>query len=217
MRGRKLFDDAARHQPEPAENAGWRTGRLLRPWEHCGNSLRRAIGSAGDVLSSRSSLRKSMPAGESGDPGGSRTPNPQIRSLMLYPVELRGRSVGTAALGCPVEPGSTKESPRIWGGRRESNPQQPEPQSGALPVELLPPQLVDYSNSGRLSVPANRSGVSLGTLAPRHKTQAAQPRLSCRSHSHEFFLWDGRSHCVQRDQPNGEIESGAHRPRHADM
>jgi hypothetical protein len=26
-----------------------------------------------------------------GDPGGSRTPNPQIRSLMLYPVELRGR------------------------------------------------------------------------------------------------------------------------------
>ena len=28
-----------------------------------------------------------------GDPGGSRTPNPQIRSLMLYPVELRGRSL----------------------------------------------------------------------------------------------------------------------------
>ena len=28
---------------------------------------------------------------DSGDPGGSRTPNPQIRSLMLYPVELRGR------------------------------------------------------------------------------------------------------------------------------
>ena len=33
-----------------------------------------------------------MPAGESGDPGGSRTPNPQIRSLMLYPVELRGHN-----------------------------------------------------------------------------------------------------------------------------
>jgi hypothetical protein len=29
-----------------------------------------------------------------GDPGGSRTPNPQIRSLMLYPVELRGRDGG---------------------------------------------------------------------------------------------------------------------------
>jgi hypothetical protein len=31
------------------------------------------------------------PATGHGDPGGSRTPNPQIRSLMLYPVELRGR------------------------------------------------------------------------------------------------------------------------------
>ena len=29
----------------------------------------------------------------------------------------------------------------FWGGRRESNPQRPEPQSGALPVELLPPRL----------------------------------------------------------------------------
>ena len=29
-----------------------------------------------------------------------------------------------------------------WGGRRESNPQRPEPQSGALPVELLPPDLL---------------------------------------------------------------------------
>ena len=29
-----------------------------------------------------------------------------------------------------------------WGGRRESNPQRPEPQSGALPVELLPPSFV---------------------------------------------------------------------------
>src|SRR5436853_52056 len=27
----------------------------------------------------------------------------------------------------------------MWGGRWESNPQRPEPQSGALPVELLPP------------------------------------------------------------------------------
>jgi hypothetical protein len=31
-----------------------------------------------------------------GDPGGSRTPNPQIRSLMLYPVELRGHLVATS-------------------------------------------------------------------------------------------------------------------------
>jgi hypothetical protein len=30
-------------------------------------------------------------AWKAGDPGGSRTPNPQFRRLMLYPVELRGR------------------------------------------------------------------------------------------------------------------------------
>src|SRR5438309_729088 len=34
-------------------------------------------------------------ADSNGDPGGSRTPNPQIRSLMLYPVELRGQHFGT--------------------------------------------------------------------------------------------------------------------------
>ena len=27
----------------------------------------------------------------------------------------------------------------FWGGKRESNPQPSEPQSGALPVELFPP------------------------------------------------------------------------------
>src|ERR1700722_5899935 len=29
---------------------------------------------------------------KNGDPGGARTPNPQFRRLMLYPVELRGRA-----------------------------------------------------------------------------------------------------------------------------
>ena len=35
-----------------------------------------------------------------------------------------------------------------WGGRRGLNPQRPEPQSGALPIELLPPFPCDYSNWG---------------------------------------------------------------------
>src|SRR5207248_10200274 len=35
-----------------------------------------------------------------------------------------------------------------WGGKRESNPQPPEPQSGALPVELFPPQEPNYSKQG---------------------------------------------------------------------
>jgi hypothetical protein len=30
----------------------------------------------------------------------------------------------------------------FWGGKRESNPQPSEPQSGALPVELFPPPQV---------------------------------------------------------------------------
>ena len=34
-----------------------------------------------------------------------------------------------------------------WGGKRESNPQPSEPQSGALPVELFPPQEIHYSNT----------------------------------------------------------------------
>src|SRR5215469_482901 len=36
----------------------------------------------------------------------------------------------------------------LWGGRWELNPQRPEPQSGALPVELLPPRFSDYSKFG---------------------------------------------------------------------
>ena len=39
----------------------------------------------------------------------------------------------------------------FWGGRRESNPQRPEPQSGALPVELLPPYLLIIT-TGRTTV-----------------------------------------------------------------
>ena len=47
-----------------------------------------------------------------------------------------------------------------WGGRRELNPQRPEPQSGALPVELLPPFLRDYSNWGESCQNPERRGKS---------------------------------------------------------
>ena len=36
-------------------------------------------------------MRRPQKSGVHGDPGGTRTPNPQFRRLMLYPVELRGR------------------------------------------------------------------------------------------------------------------------------
>jgi hypothetical protein len=45
-----------------------------------------------DVTQEGNVAQRCMNTGKTGDPGGSRTPNPQIRSLMLYPVELRGRS-----------------------------------------------------------------------------------------------------------------------------
>ena len=54
-----------------------------------------------------------------GTPERTRTPNPQIRSLMLYPIEPLAHSK--------------------WGGRRGSNPRPPVPQTGALPTELRPP------------------------------------------------------------------------------
>ena len=41
---------------------------------------------------------------------------------------------------------NTSSDQEKWGGKRESNPQPPEPQSGALPVELFPPQESNYSN-----------------------------------------------------------------------
>src|SRR5208282_1177308 len=50
-----------------------------------------------------------------GDPGGTRTPNPQIRSLMLYPIELRGRWPIVALPSC----NSNRVEPR--GLRLQSN------------------------------------------------------------------------------------------------
>ena len=63
--------------------------------------------------------------------GGIRTHNLLIRSQMLYPVELQTRREFSI-----WEEGTSPIANRksIWGGRRDSNPQQPEPQSGALPL-----------------------------------------------------------------------------------
>ena len=79
---------------------------------------------------------------KNGVPGGIRTPNLLIRSQKLYPVELQ------ALISKSQNPRSKSQrvESRVWnleseilefatlGGRRDSNPQQPEPQSGALPL-----------------------------------------------------------------------------------
>src|SRR5712691_6377340 len=85
-------------------------------------------------------------------PGGARTHNLLIRSQMLYPIELQTRlnfrfwildfrldQLGSCRscrwlfLIIQSKIGNLK-SKMEWGGRRDSNPQQPEPQSGALPL-----------------------------------------------------------------------------------
>ena len=70
-------------------------------------------------------------------PGGIRTPNLLIRSQKLYPVELQAHFVDPK----PQAPKPKVNRIGAWnlgfakpGGRRDSNPQQPEPQSGALPL-----------------------------------------------------------------------------------
>ncbi len=48
-----------------------------------------------------------------------------------------------------------------WGGRWESNPQRPEPQSGALPVELLPPFLVIIASGLQAGLEREAFGVQI--------------------------------------------------------
>src|SRR5213593_674735 len=75
-------------------------------------------------------------------PGGIRTPNLLIRSQKLYPVELQAHNQNPKHQGSKSKRWSSTSwslgfgicGLRSWGGRRDSNPQQPEPQSGALPL-----------------------------------------------------------------------------------
>src|SRR2546423_13318242 len=75
-------------------------------------------------------------------PGGIRTPNLLIRSQKLYPVELQAlqldHKIGNAGRDVPGAARSNRNSAieisDKKGGQRDSNPQQPEPQSGALPL-----------------------------------------------------------------------------------
>src|ERR1700730_2199723 len=90
------------------------------------------------------------PLGKKCVPGGTRTHNLLIRSQMLYPIELQtqshcrfsilGKQRSTIlrwrrASGIFTKSAIQNPKSKIkMGGRRDSNPQQPEPQSGALPL-----------------------------------------------------------------------------------
>jgi hypothetical protein len=66
---------------------------------------------------------------KSGDPGGNRTPNPEIRNLMLYPIELRGhvatpyilpRVEGNAAIRKETAGGLTRNMSHAFYGSRDA-------------------------------------------------------------------------------------------------
>ena len=68
----------------------------------------------------------------------------------------------------------------IWGGRWESNPQRPEPQSGALPVELLPPHLLIITSALQVRLEREVFGLQIqrmGNVDFRIKEQISDSRF----------------------------------------
>ena len=83
---------------------------------------------------------------QNGASGRTRTCNLLIRSQKLYPIELRMRGAGRSRTGKGK-----------WGGRRDLNPRQPDPQSGAL-TRLS----YDHHSDRRAQYAVGSSGSSLG-------------------------------------------------------
>ena len=73
-----------------------------------------------------------------GTPGGSRTPDLEIRSLPLYPAELRARMTSNLQACAAKRYGTCDDAECQWSGRRDSNPQQSAWKADALPIELRP-------------------------------------------------------------------------------
>ena len=101
-----------------------------------------------------------------GTPGGIRTPDLEIRSLPLYPTELRAHALVDSRL----PRSATVPAPTLdcqWSGRRDSNPQQSAWKAEALPIELRP----HPGRAGRI-----RTG---GPLLPKQVRYQAAPRPDC--------------------------------------
>ncbi len=81
-----------------------------------------------------------------GGPCRNRTYNQWIKSPLLCLIELTARAV------LRVE----------WGGRWDSNPRRPDPQSGALPTELRPPSLSGCDCNQFVARPAGLEPATLG-------------------------------------------------------
>jgi hypothetical protein len=75
---------------------------------------------------------------KSGGCAWGRTRDPLIKSQLLY--QLSYAPTGRLCYPMPRRRATGRVHERKWGGRRDLNPRQPEPQSGALPTELRPPR-----------------------------------------------------------------------------
>ena len=94
-----------------------------------------------------------------GAPAGTRTPDTLLKRHVLYLLSYWGRLAGMAGLEPTISESKSGVLPLhyipsavyertggrrppaslMWGGIWGSNPRHPEPQSGALPTELIPP------------------------------------------------------------------------------
>src|SRR5205807_3179001 len=113
----------------------------------------------------------------------------QSRSALPHRVRIHNESLDP---GTPVLKGwsafcdaSHQDSARQrhlkqWGGRWESNPQRPEPQSGALPVELLPPHLLIITSALQVRLEREVFGLQIqrmGNVDFRIKEQISDSRF----------------------------------------
>ena len=141
-------------QSEPKSlRAGTATacGEYTRQWPSQGQSLGHSL--FGTAYNGGKQTKEN-PSGEDGGPCRTRTYNQLIKSQLLYQIEL------TAQKRMWIEPKTiSKSKSQIWGGRWDSNPRRPEPQSGALPSELRPPS--NLSNRPGLARPAGLEPATL--------------------------------------------------------
>ena len=73
-----------------------------------------------------------------GTPEGIRTPDPQIRSLMLYPTELRTHIVYFHTDFCEASFENSKVNLCLWSEWWDSNPQPRHPKCRHLPIDIHP-------------------------------------------------------------------------------
>ena len=130
---RKAATISARQQREPRLVLAGSAASVPRPGLSAKISLNPAL---------LAEARPTNAAGASppGVPGRDRTCDPQLRRLLLYPTELRGRKGG-------------REN---WSGREDSNLRPPAPKAGALPDCATPRRGTPHNSVAADAIPSDR-------------------------------------------------------------